>query len=146
MSFNLIETTAKPVVTGLRLEVDGKLMAHGFRQPNTTYGVRLEGGWGGLIMFHDEGFAREFLGWLGEKLAPPLVEIADPDEAERAPIGSVWQSEYPANIGEGVGIRNLYRRGAERWEWNSHDGDEQSWNPCNGTPCTGAYPLKPVGA
>lgn len=145
MSFTVNERLSTPVVQDLTLEVDGEVVA-------TAYPLESNGAWrlvfdGGeaFATARNEEYARSVLTWLGDKISP-LIQIAGPDELDQASVGSLWQSEYPANQ-SGGSIRNQYRLTDDGWEWRGGL-SSAGWMSCLGVngdgPYQAAYPLRPV--
>lgn len=138
MSYEIYESVSQPLLEGLQLEIDGEVLAIADPAPHSTIGHwRIQFGNGLFAGVPDADHARELLGWLGEKLTP-LTEITGPEDLHRAPVGSVWLSDY--NDG------NRYRRRNDdgTWQWRS-PGSSQ-WFSCVGTngdgPFAAAYPLR----
>jgi hypothetical protein len=142
MTFNLQENLSTPVLESLTLKVDGERVATAAPMDGSTIGrwrVTFHGA-DVIVGTPTEDRARDFLAWLGEKLSP-LNELAGPEDLDRATVGSLWQSEYPAKP-YGGSTRNQYLLLEDGWQWRSSS--ERHWNSCGDGPFALAYPLRPV--
>lgn len=139
MSYEIYESVAQPVLEGLQLGIAGEVVASAAPVPHSTIGHwRIQFGIGLFAGVPDADHARELLAWLGEKLTP-LTEITGPEDLHRAPVGSVWLSDYAGG--------NKYRvNKAGKWQWRG--ADDVCWYSCldanNDGPYKDAYPLRPV--
>lgn len=143
MSYQINETYPEPIVTGYTLEMGGETIATA-RPGSDIYGVwQVHFGDTGLFAGTiNEARARAVLEWIGERLSP-LDVINGPEDLDRASVGSVWQSEYPADR-HGGNARNQYRLTEGGWEWSN----SAMWVSCLGVnndgPFHAAYPLTAV--
>lgn len=124
------------------LVVDGEVVAYAHVSDLAEPDGRWYVGLGKLLGFtvQDRRKAELILKWIGDKITPPLTVITGPEELDQAPVGSLWQSEYPANTAPATDIRNQYLRTADGWEWC---GGDDEWISCD-RPYVGAYPLTAV--